>query len=295
VQLRILPLGASIVWGLQSTDGNGFRYGLRNQLIYGGNPVNMIGSVQHGDMVDNDVEGWPGYVITQVAQKAELSIPSQPNVVLLHVGTNDMDLNMDVPNAHIRLGVLIDRLFDAIPGVTVIASTLLPNGVPAVQANVNIYNSNIPGMLKLRQQAGKKLTYVDFSSSWFSTSDLNADGTHPTDAGYQKMAAVWYQGIQVADKQGWLTPPAVVAGVSDGSFPSSTTCDKIPGNAIGPVQTQMGSGQDDGPYVHTASHVGSFTGFNNPAGVLFGNPLPEGVYWADIDGDGSMLLKSSSS
>ena len=86
VILRILPLGASIVYGLTSSDGNGFRYALRNQLVYGSNTVNFIGSVQSGTMADNDVEGWPGYVITQVASKAELSIPSQPNLVLLHVG-----------------------------------------------------------------------------------------------------------------------------------------------------------------------------------------------------------------
>lgn len=86
VILRILPLGASIVYGLTSSDGNGFRYALRNQLVYSSNPVNFIGSVQSGTMADNDVEGWPGYIITQVASKAELSIPSQPNLVLLHVG-----------------------------------------------------------------------------------------------------------------------------------------------------------------------------------------------------------------
>lgn len=48
VQLRILPLGATIVYGQTSPDANGFRYGLRNQLIYNGNPVNMVGSVHAG-------------------------------------------------------------------------------------------------------------------------------------------------------------------------------------------------------------------------------------------------------
>lgn len=96
IQLRILPLGASIVYGSQSPDQNGFRYGLRNQLVYNGNPVNMVGSVQSGTMADNDCEGWPGYVITQVAEKAELSIPSKPNLVLLHVGTNDCVQSIDI-------------------------------------------------------------------------------------------------------------------------------------------------------------------------------------------------------
>lgn len=191
VQLRILPLGASIVFGQTSPDGNGFRYGLRNQLVYGGNPVNMVGSVRAGAMADNECEGWPGYVITQVAAKAELSIPFQPNLVLLHVGTNDAVQGIDIQNAAGRLGTLIDRLFAAIPGVTIVASTLLPNGNSATQANVAIYNSQVPGIIKTRQAAGKKITYVDFSSSYWSLTDIGPDGTHPTEGGYMKMAEVW--------------------------------------------------------------------------------------------------------
>ncbi|KAK5700261.1 hypothetical protein LTR17_023067 [Elasticomyces elasticus] len=272
MQLRILPLGASIVYGQNSPDGNGFRYGLRNQLIYNGNPVNMIGSVHTGTMADGDCEGWPGYVITQVAAKAESSIPSQPNLVLLHVGTNDCVQGVDIQNAGSRLGTLIDRLFTAIPGVTIIASTLVPNGNAATQANVKIYNGQIPGIVSSRQAAGKKITYVDFSSSC-------ADGTHPTEAGYLKMAEVWFQGIQAASIQGWLSAPATVSGVSDTVTGGSTTCDKIAGAAIGPTQTQMGSGSDDGAYTHTGVQVDGFAGFKNPSGIDFNNPLPAGVFW----------------
>jgi lysophospholipase L1-like esterase len=161
---------------LTSTDGNGFRYGLRNQLIYGGNPVNMIGSVQSGNMADNDVEGWPGYTIDQVASMAENSISNKPNVILLHVGTNDMIQNNDVANAHNRLATLIDRLISAIPDVTIIASTLLPNGNSGVQPRADVYNKNIAGIVKSRQAAGKKILHVDFSSSYFTLADIGSDG-----------------------------------------------------------------------------------------------------------------------
>lgn len=36
---------------------------------------------------DNDMEAWGGYLIDQVAAKAENSIKFQPNLILLHVGT----------------------------------------------------------------------------------------------------------------------------------------------------------------------------------------------------------------
>jgi hypothetical protein len=136
----------------------------------------MIGSVNTGNMIDGQCEGWPGYVITQVADKASLSIPNQPNVVLLHAGTNDAVQNLDIQNAASRLGSLIDHLFDTIPGVTIIASTLMPNANANTQANIKIFNSQIPALIRARQSAGKKITYVDFSSSYFSVSDLGSDG-----------------------------------------------------------------------------------------------------------------------
>jgi lysophospholipase L1-like esterase len=254
VQLRILPLGASIVYGLKSSDGNGFRAALRKKLIDNGNPtVDYIGSNHCGTMTDNECEGWPGYTISQVAQKAELSIPSKPNLVLLHVGTNDAVQNLDIQHAGDRLGSLIDRLFDDVPGVTIVASTLLPNANPKIQANVQIYNSKIPDVVQRRQAAGKQIVYVDFSSSSFSLSDLSSDGTHPTDAGYIKMAEVWYQGIVAAKGRGWLSTKATRGhGVSNGaSGESNNTSDTAPGATNGPVVEQKGLGTTYVPTVST--------------------------------------------
>lgn len=286
VQLRILPLGASIVYGQKSSDGNGFRYALRNQLVDNGNPVNFVGGNHGGSMVDNECKAWPGYTIDQVAEKVEGAIPSQPNLVLLHVGTNDAIQNLDMQNAGVRLESLIDGLFETIPGVTVVASTLLPNANSQAQSNIEIYNQKIPDIIQKRQADGKQIVYVDFSSSYFSLSDLSSDGTHPTDAGYLKMAEVWDQGITAADGRGWLS--LLRDDISDVvSGGSNDTCDKVPGTAIGPTQTQMGSGTDDGAYVHASTQIDGFAGFNNPSNVNFDNPFPEGVFWADIDGDGT--------
>lgn len=50
--LRIMPLGASITQGIASTDGNGYRKHIRDQLRYVGWKVNMVGSKQDGAMAD---------------------------------------------------------------------------------------------------------------------------------------------------------------------------------------------------------------------------------------------------
>jgi hypothetical protein len=51
--LRLMPLGASITYGQASSDGNGYRKALRQQLRWKGWKVNMVGSSQAGNMNDN--------------------------------------------------------------------------------------------------------------------------------------------------------------------------------------------------------------------------------------------------
>lgn len=105
-----------------------------------------------------------------------LDLASKPNLILLHVGTNDMGQNLDYTNAPTRLGALISWIFDHFPGVTVIASTLLPSGNSDTQNRTSYFNSKIPGLIEGLQEAGRNVTYVDFSSSWYSLADIGPDG-----------------------------------------------------------------------------------------------------------------------
>src|SRR4051812_21453676 len=106
-----------------------------------------------------------------------------------------MAQNFDVAHAHLRMGALLDRIFEVVPDTAVVVSTLLPNANPATHANVRIYNANLVGVIAERAAAGKKIVLVDISSDWFTIADLHGDGTHPTDMGYLKMARVFYNGI----------------------------------------------------------------------------------------------------
>jgi len=63
--LRICPLGASITNGYESSDGNGYRKHLRDQLRWSGWAVNMVGSLDSGTMNNNQNEGHIGLRIDQ--------------------------------------------------------------------------------------------------------------------------------------------------------------------------------------------------------------------------------------
>jgi lysophospholipase L1-like esterase len=181
--------------GYLSTDGNGMRFALRSALVNAGHGVNMVGSVRAGTMGNNETETWGGFRIEEVAAKAELSIPKMPNVALILCGSNDITQNYDTANMAQRMGVLIDRLFAAIPGVVVIVSTLPPRGDATSDATTVVFNANVTYLVNTYQRAGKLARIVDTHNQWFTTADLNADGLHLTDAGYVKLARVFYDGI----------------------------------------------------------------------------------------------------
>ncbi len=63
VPLRIMPLGASVTFGVGSTTGNSYRKRLRGLLVAANQTVNYVGDRQNGDFADRDVEAVPGFVL----------------------------------------------------------------------------------------------------------------------------------------------------------------------------------------------------------------------------------------
>ena len=200
--LRLMPIGDSITAGYRSSTGNGYRGPLYPELINQGDALDFVGSQRSGVMFDPDNEGYYGDRIDQIAGliNGELAL-YQPNVVLLHIGTNDLGQGYQVSTAPARLASLIDQIIAADPNVTVLVAQLICNSTPSVQSLINSYNSQIPGIVQARVNAGKHVYTVSMSS--LTTADLN-DGLHPSDGGYQKMADAWDAGIQQVISDGWV-------------------------------------------------------------------------------------------
>ena len=260
--LRILPLGASITAG-QRGDGNtsnavshnGYRKPLRDKLRSRSYNVNMIGCLAEGQMRDRDNEGHRGFLISQVATKVACAIDQKPNIVLINAGTNDaiqannLGGETFLRGSQDRMKTMIDDIFSQVKDVTVILSTLLPNRNTAT-SNVDTINSGYRSLVSSYQAAGKKVQLADMNTGWITTAEL-PDGTHPIDAGYKKMAAVWDQAIVAAANKNWIKDP-INTGKPDDKF----DCDPTPGSFTGPTMTQRGSGADDGTYSYSSSSMG---------------------------------------
>ncbi|KAI1657216.1 carbohydrate esterase family 3 protein [Daldinia decipiens] len=217
IPLRIMPLGASITFGFGSSDNNGYRKDIRDKIEANGNKVNMVGNNPSGSMKDNDTEGWKSYTVDQVHDKANVSVPKyKPNVILVNVGTNDCVQNKDLPNAGKRLQSLLASLYAESPKATVVLSTLLVNKNPDVQARVDDYNAQLRRVAAQLQSSNKRLVLVDMQGrDGPGLDDLNSDGTHPGDAGYRKMADVFYDGLKDADRRDYLVAADKVDGLAD--------------------------------------------------------------------------------
>ncbi len=174
--INIMPLGDSI------TSRSGYRDNLYADLIDAGYHVDFVGSVTDGD---NSHEGHSGYTPTQIASSLNNWLQANsPDVVLLHIGTNELDL----------FGVedILDKIFLHNPEISVILSKII-NRATHHQATTD-FNVSLESMALSRIDAGDKIVIVDHEPALNYPSDM-VDEAHPNGSGYSKMADVWYDGL----------------------------------------------------------------------------------------------------
>jgi lysophospholipase L1-like esterase len=189
---RVMPLGDSITDGTQVPGG--YRIGLWQRMAADGYRIDFVGSQYNGPAAlgDHDHEGHPGWRIDQVdANITGWARTYAPRTVLLHLGTNDILQNYNVSGAPGRLSALIDHVTAAAPTADVFVAQIIPIANSSQDAAARTFNAALPGIVSGK---GSRVHVVDLHSA-LTTADL-IDGVHPTAAGYDKMAAVWYAALR---------------------------------------------------------------------------------------------------
>ncbi|MFL6074499.1 MAG: RICIN domain-containing protein [Mycobacteriales bacterium] len=192
--LVVMPLGDSITDGLNQTGG--YRSDLWQLFGVDGRFADFVGSQYSGPATlgDWDHEGHPGWRIDQVdAQITGWLNTYRPDAVLLHLGTNDVIQDYALDQAPNRLSALIDHITAAAPNATVYVATIIPFADPTDEAQAEAYDAAIPGIVQAKAAAGRHVQLVDLHPA-LGAADL-ADGVHPTNGGYSKMAARWYAAV----------------------------------------------------------------------------------------------------
>lgn len=193
---KIMPLGDSI------TDGTGFSGGYRVELfakaVADQKSITFVGSLSNGPNTVAGAtfpkahEGHFGWTINQVDDLIpDPALNPAPHIVLLHLGTNDINQNMG-SGAPARLGSLIDQIVTKLPSALVIVAKIIPE--PSKAAGIATFNDALPQVVQTRANAGKHVILID-QFTGFPASELG-DGVHPNQAGYTRMAGVWYAAVK---------------------------------------------------------------------------------------------------
>ncbi|KZL63616.1 gdsl-like lipase acylhydrolase [Colletotrichum incanum] len=211
--LRILGVGDSITVGFLSDidggDGNGYRLKLRDDLSK--DRVVFAGTeTMGGTMPDGYFAAWSAMTIKFISDHIGPSLAQRPNLVLIHAGTNDMNPNPDIsregndPQGAVdRLGELIDKIVKGCPDATVLVGMIISCHDEMQMRNIARFRTLIPGIVQMRQNAGKHVLAVDFSTF---PKDALRDGIHPTNPGYRLMGDYWYDFITQIPTD-WIQEP----------------------------------------------------------------------------------------
>jgi lysophospholipase L1-like esterase len=216
----ILPLGDSITEGCCTAPMGGYRIELFRQATKDGKNITFVGSLTNGpSTVENKTfpqhhEGHGGYTMDsgtghngisgQITDNALTNY--KPHIVLLMIGTNDINGNVDTANAPTRLGKLMDDITTRAPSALLVVASIIPSKTDGTNTNFQKYNAAIPGLVDTRAKAGKHIVFLDnykaFSQNSNYKTALMADNLHPNDAGYVVLGQSFYGVI------GALLPPA---------------------------------------------------------------------------------------
>ena len=195
--VRIMPLGDSITQADSQRDS--YRRALWQLLQAGAYNVDFVGSLTehfggpppNADF-DQNHEGHWGWRTDQILN----SLPNwaavhQPDVVLVHLGSNDLFQGQSVASTITELGQIIDVLRAARPNVIVLLAQIIPNGSVSV---VNL-NNQIATLAGQKTTAQSPVIVVD-QFTGFNVAADTYDSTHPNASGEQKMANRWYAALQ---------------------------------------------------------------------------------------------------
>jgi lysophospholipase L1-like esterase len=194
----ILPLGDSITRGFRSSDDGGYRSQLFKLIVAAKQKITFTGSLTNGPTQVSGQpfprmhEGHSGWTISQLSPLIPSpALDGKPNIILLHIGTNDIG-SRDPAGMATHLEALLDKIAQNGPNALIVVAQ-----ITAAFTDNDIrdaYNAKIPGIVQSHAAKGQHIIGVDMNK--IPMTDLSSDGVHPNDQGYVYMAGIWYAALK---------------------------------------------------------------------------------------------------
>ena len=196
-----MPLGDSITGGYGQRDS--YRWHLWRLIRQGGFDVDFVGSVHPqrvpDDEFDADHEGHWGFKTTEILDHLPGWLAANtPDVVLLHIGTNDVGHCRNFDETAKTTEEIIDVIRGHNSKVIVVLAKIIPMNYDRYCATGKSVRETVR---QLNQRLGAIPTVkpgvivVDLYSALDAEADLR-DALHPNRQGFKEMAQVWFQALK---------------------------------------------------------------------------------------------------
>lgn len=208
--IRYMPLGDSITDGYPGTQG-GYRTLLWQLLVQrDGDKIDFVGSQSGGppELGDPDHEGHRGFCIAgpcgghperTVAPRVQGWMEQyRPDIVSVHLGTNDLIRAAHGVTVERRLDDLLGKIYAADPDVHVIVVQIVQGRKNDVERAA--YDAAIPTLASRYRAQGRSIAVVDMGSLLSMPTNF-VDGTHPTQFGYDLMARALHPAVSQAYRE----------------------------------------------------------------------------------------------
>ncbi|HEY9834816.1 MAG TPA: SGNH/GDSL hydrolase family protein [Stenomitos sp.] len=198
--IRIMPLGDSITQG--NTKHNSYRRPLWLELRKAGYNVDFVGSTRENfkglspsSDFDPDHEGHWGWRVDEALERIDgwMRI-SEPDIVLIHLGNNDLTRGQSLESTIEELRQLIQRIRAVNPRVKLLIAQIIPCGNPA---RIQQLNKLIGNLARRTNTQESPIVVVDQFRGFNPKAGVDTyDGCHPSEVGEQKMASRWLAALK---------------------------------------------------------------------------------------------------
>ena len=207
--LRFIAMGDSITHGVTRNSAKSYRHDLTDLLDAAGCRYTMVGSQQtnlghrtfvsphegyNGHRADHFLTGLNNFAGNNEGVSVAMNRLS-PNLVLLHLGTNDMLQNQNVADTVAEIDQIISIILDA--G----ADVLVANVIPVFGFSAQTRTQQLGDQLQryVNQLGNSRVRIVDVRSG-FTNAMMLSDNLHPNTAGEAHIARAFFNAVQNAGK-----------------------------------------------------------------------------------------------
>ncbi len=204
-QTKIMPLGNSITRGVDgpSTDDAGYRNDLSALLQAEEVTFDFVGSLSDGTGFDPNHEGHDGFRADQLFANINTYLGANPNIIILHIGTNDVSNDQTPESTRNEISDIIDAIHSFSPSIKIILSSIAPRTDGKDPQTLSL-NTLIEDLFYTKRDEGRNLYYAGVyeifkqNASWATDYFESSDNVHPNDTGFNVMGEVYFNAVMTA-------------------------------------------------------------------------------------------------